>query len=157
MPIVGTPRIFQKKFAFVVEIERITSAAFTKFGPLAAEIAEVQQWEGGSLTADKSPGRVTVEDAVLERGVANGDSDLYQWWLDVVKIAANSGLVTPQYERTVDVVQLDRDGAPLRRWILDRAWPKKMQVGDWDNEADENVIEMCTLAYKGFDLVIERG
>lgn len=153
MAVVGNPRIFQKRFAFIVEIERVQAAAFTKMSSLEAEIAKVEQWEGGAITPDKSPGRVTVSDVTLERGVANGDSDMYQWWLDVVRMSANSGLPTPFYKREVDVVQLDRDGSVLRRWILDGAWPTKFVAGEWDNEADENVIEMTTLTFDTFDLI----
>jgi phage tail-like protein len=151
--IVGTPRKLQKKFAFVVEIEGVVSANFTKCSELSAEIAKVEQWEGGSLIPDKSPGRVTVSDVTLERGVANGDSDLYTWWQDVVRVSANSGLPSPFYKRVVDVVSLERDGSVLRRWILSGAWPTKFVAGEWDNDADENVIEMVTLAIDTFDLV----
>lgn len=153
MAVVGNPRIFQKKFAFIVEIERIQSAKFTKCSELSAEVAKVEQWEGGGLIPDKSPGRVTTTDVTLERGVANGDSDLYQWWLEVVRMSANSGLTTPNYKREVDIIQLDRDQSVLVRWILDGAWPTKMVVGEWDNDADENVIEMATLTYDTFERI----
>jgi len=53
----------------------------------------------------------------------------------------------------LDVVQQDRDGTTLRRWSLSRAWPVKFVAGDWDNEADENVIESVTLSYDFFELV----
>lgn len=154
MTVVGTPRSFQKKFAFVIEIERVASAAFMDMSELSAEIAEVQQWEGGRVIPDKSPGRVTVADTTLSRGVANGDSDLYRWWLEVIKISAGGvGLVPHAYKRAVDVVQLERDATVLRRWLLEGAWPKKMVVGAWDNNADENVVEQVTLAIDTFDLV----
>jgi len=151
MPITGNPRIFQKKFAFIVEIERVAHAGFRKMSELSAEVATVEQWEGGALIPDKTPGRVTVPDVTLERGAANSDSDLYDWWLEVVRMSANTGLVTPDYKREVDVNQLDRDATILRTWTLSGAWPKKMVVGEWDNEADENVIEMLTLAIDTFD------
>ncbi len=155
MGVVGTPRVFQKKFAFIVEIEGIAVSAFTKMSPLEAEIGKVEQREGGKLIPDKSPGLVNVTDVTLERGVANGDSDLYKWWLDVVRMSAagGTGLPTPFYKRQVDVIQLDRDGSVLRRWIIDGAWPLKMVVGEWDNDAEENVIEMITLTLDSFDLV----
>lgn len=153
MAVVGKPRTFHKKFAFVIEVEGVESAAFTKMSSLEAEIAKTEQWEGGRLIPIKEPGRVTVSDTTLERGVANGDSDLYQWWLDVVKVSANSGLPTPFYKRQVDTIQLDRDGSILRRWILNDAWPTKMVVGDWDNGADDNVVESCTLTFDTFDLI----
>lgn len=158
MAVIGTPRTFQKRFSFIVEVEGIRSAAFTKMSALEAEIAKVEQWEGGTLIPDKSPGRVTVSDVTLERGVANGDTDLYSWWLDVVRMSAGVGaggrgvgLVNPFYKRQVDLVQLSRTGSPLRTWTLDGAWPTKMVVGEWDNEADENVIEMLTLTFDTFD------
>jgi len=152
MTVTGTPRKFQKKFAFVVEIDRVGSPRFTKQSELSAEVAKVEQWEGGSLIPDKSPGRVTTTDVTWERGVADGDSDLYKWWLDVVRMSANKGLVTPLYKRQIDSVQLDRDTTPLRRWIIDGAWPTKFVAGDWDNEADENVVEAMTCTYDTFEL-----
>lgn len=159
MTVIGTPRTYQKRFSFVVEIEGVSSAAFTKMSALEAEIAKVEQWQGGTLIPDKSPGRVTVSDVTLERGVVNRDSDLYNWWLDVVRMSAGVGdggrgigLTNPLYKRQVELIQLDRLGAELRTWTLDGAWPTKMVVGDWDNEADENVIEMMTLTFDTFDL-----
>lgn len=153
MAVKGTPRKFHKKFSFVVEIEGVESAAFSKCSALEAEIAKVEYWEGGSLIPDKSPGRVTVSDVTLERGVADGDSDLYDWFLDVVKMSANSGLVTPDYKRPIEILQLDRDGSVVKRWALDNCWPTKMVVGEWDNDADENVIEMLTLTLDTFDKI----
>lgn len=159
MAVIGTPRTFQKRFSFIVEIDGMKSAAFTKMSALEAEIAKVEQWQGGTLIPDKSPGRVTVSDVTLERGVASGDTDLYQWWLDVVRMSAGVGdggsgvgLATPLYKRQVELIQLDRTGVVLRTWTIEGAWPTKMVVGDWDNEADENVIEMLTFTFDTFDL-----
>lgn len=153
MTVVGQPREFEKKFSFVVEIEGIESANFTKSGPLEAEIAVIEQHEGGSLVPDMSPGRVTVAPLTLERGTAKGDSDLYKWWQDVVRISANSGLTGSSYRRDVEIVQLDRDGSVIRRWILGKCWPKKFSAGDWDNDADENKIESVELVIQTFDLI----
>jgi phage tail-like protein len=153
MTIVGTPRTFHKKFAFVVEIEGVASAMFTKCSALEAEVATIENWEGGSLIATKEPGRVTISDVTLERGVAQGDSDLWNWFQQVVKLTANMGVNTPTYKRPVDIVQLDRNGAVLRRWTLQNAWPKKITVGEWDNGSDENAMEMVVLAFDSFDKV----
>jgi len=158
MAVIGTPRVFQKKFSFIVEIEGFTSAAFTKMSAIEAEIAKVEQWQGGTLISDKSPGRVTTSDVTLERGVSSRNFDMWNWWLDVVRMSAGVGdggsglgLVDPFYKRQVELIQLDRSGAELRSWTLEGAWPTKMVVGDWDNEADENVIEMLTLTFDTFD------
>lgn len=151
MPVLGTPRSFHKKFKFVVEIDGLASAGFQKASELSVEIANVQYYEGGSLIPNKSPGRLTFADVTLERG-ATMDRDLFDWFTQVAEASANMGLKEPVFKRNLDIVQQDRDGSTLRRWSLTGAWPVKFVAGDWDNEADENVIESVTLTYDFFEL-----
>lgn len=151
MPVLGTPRSFHKKFKFVVEIDGVASAGFQKASELSVEIANVQYYEGGSLIPNKSPGRLTFADVTLERG-ATMDRDLFDWFTQVAEASANIGLKEPLFKRNLDIVQQDRDGSTLRRWSLTGAWPVKFVAGDWDNEADENVIESVTLTYDFFEL-----
>ena len=73
--------------------------------------------------------------------------------LSVAITSSGLGLTDVCYKRNLDIVQQDRDGTTLRRWSLSRAWPVKFVAGDWDNEADENVIESVTLTYDFFELV----
>lgn len=152
MAITGAPRNYFKKFKFVVEIDGIKFAGFQKCSELSAEVAKVEQWEGGALVAEKQPGRVTLSDVTLERG-ATQDEDLFTWFKEVAKVSANSGLLLPSYERTLDIVQQDRDNSVLARWRIKRAWPTKFVAGDWDNNADENVIESVTLTFHDFDRI----
>jgi len=140
----------------VVEIDGVARAAFQKASELSAEVAKVEYSEGGTLIPDKSPGRVTFADVTLERG-ATREQDLYDWFVDVVNVAANSGLIDPIYKRMVDLVQQDRDGKVLRRWRLHNCWPTKFTAGEWDNEADENVIEMVVLTFDRFQLINNEG
>jgi phage tail-like protein len=151
MAVTGTPRSFHKKFKFVVEIDGVASSGFQKSSELGMEVAKVEYSEGGTLIPDKSPGRVSFTDVTLERG-ATKDEDLFKWMKDVANVASNSGLVDAKYKRDLDIVQQDRDGKTLRRWRLTNAWPTNFVAGEWDNEADENVIEKVTLTYDYFDL-----
>ena len=151
MTIVGNPRSFHKKFAYLVEVDELQSAGFQKCSELSVEVANVQYFEGGSLIPNKSPGRLTFSDVTLERG-ATQDRDLFDWFEDVAGTASGLGLTDPMYKRNGDIVQQDRDGTTLRRWSLFQAWPIKFVAGDWDNESDENVIESVTLTYDLFDL-----
>lgn len=151
MAIQGNPRSFHKKFKFVIEVDGVESSGFQKASEISSEVAKVEYREGGALIPDKSPGLVTVTDVTLERG-ATVDQDLFDWFSQVVDIGANSGLIDPEYKRTLDLVQQDRDGSTLRRWRLHDAWPIKFVAGEWDNEADENVIEMVTLTFDRFEL-----
>jgi phage tail-like protein len=149
MPVIGQQRSFHKKFKFIVEIDRFGYSGWQKCSELSAEIAKVEHFEGGSLIPDKSPGRVTFSDLTLERG-ATKDEDLFTWFEEVVDVAANAGLVDDVYKRNGTVKQQDRDGKTLRRWGVEKAWPTKFVAGEWDNDADENVIEKATLTYDLF-------
>jgi phage tail-like protein len=117
---------------------------------LSVEAAKVEYYEGGALIPDKSPGRLTFADVTLERG-ATRDLELHLWFVQVARAAANAGLVAPLYKRSLDLVQLDRDGSTLRRWTLHNAWPVKYVAGEWDADSDEVVIESVTLTYDYFD------
>jgi len=151
MPIVGTPRSFHHKANFVVEVPGLGSAAFASCGELSVEAAVVTHWEGGRLIPYKAPGRLTFSDVDLQRG-ATKDRDLYDWFLEVANAASGRGLADAGYKRSVDIVQLDRDGETLRRWTLFNAWPSKFVAGEWDNDSDDVVIESVTLTYDYFTL-----
>ena len=151
MAVIGKPRSFHKKFKFIVEIDGVGHAGFQKCSELSVEVANVQYFEGGTLIPNKSPGRLTFADVTLERG-ATQDKDLFDWFLEVANTASGLGLNDVEYKRNLDIVQQDRDGTTLRRWSLTGAWPVKFVAGDWDNEADENVIESVTLTYDFFKL-----
>jgi phage tail-like protein len=149
MTIIGEPTSYHHKYRFVVEIDYFTRAAFAKCSALEAEIAKVETWEGGSLTAHKEPGRTTYSDVTLERG-ATSDEDVYTWFKDVVRAFNDTGQSSPNYYRNLDIVQLDRDGTELRRWSLEEAFPVKFVAGEWDNDSDEAVIESLTLTFRSF-------
>ena len=149
--VVGAARSFYKKFKFVVEIDGVAYAGFQKCSALEAEIAVIEQNEGGTLIPFKSPGRVKFSDITLDRG-ATDDQDLFNWFKEVADASANAGLVDDEYKRNLDIVQQDRDGSSLRRWTLYQAWPVKFVAGEWDNESDETVIESVTLTYDYFEL-----
>jgi phage tail-like protein len=151
MAIIGNPRSFFKRFKFVVEIDGVAHAGFQKCSELSVECAKVEYWEGGSIIPSKSPGRLTFADVTLERG-ATSDLDLFAWFQDVATTATGLGVPDAGYKRSLDIVQQDRDGSTLRRWTLNGAWPVKFVAGDWDNEADENVIESVTLTYDFFEI-----
>lgn len=150
--LIGNPRNFHKKFKFIVEIDDIGHAGFQKCSELSVEVANVQYFEGGSLIPNKSPGRLTFTDVTLERG-ATQDRDLFDWLQDVAITSSGLGLTDVNYKCNIDIVQQDRDGTTLCRWSLSRTWLVKFVAGDWDNQADENVIESVTLTFDRFELV----
>lgn len=155
MGIIGSPRAFHHKYKFLVEIDGFdnTRAGFRKCSALEAEVSVVEYKEGGALIPDKSPGGVKFTDITLERGVCK-DFDIYKWFKQVVDLSSGPDLVgkkTSQVKRGVSIVQLDRDDSELRRWDVTNAFPTKFVAGDWDNDANEVVIEQLVLTYDFFD------
>lgn len=149
MAIIGAARSYHKKFRFVVEIDDLSYAGFQSCTELSSEFAEIAHYEGGRLTADKSPGRITFDDVTLARGVTEND-ELYRWHLQVGDAADDVGAVDNQFKKNVEIVQLDMAGSQIRRWRLVNAWPKRFTAGDWDNDSDENVIEQLVLSFDYF-------
>jgi phage tail-like protein len=157
--IIGTPRELYHKYKFRVEIDGITYAGFSKCSELKIEIAKVEHWEGGSLTANKSPGRVTFPDITLEQG-ATSDLELYQWVEQVANVSAGvggRGVSASKAKRNLEIIQLDREDNILQRWRVDGAWPSAAVVGEWDNSSDEAVITSLTLTHDGFRPMIRRA
>jgi phage tail-like protein len=79
---------------------------------------------------------------------SRGESRIAQ----VPSLQRGLGLNDIDYKQNFDIVQQDRDGSTLRRWSITNAWPVKFVAGEWDNEADENVIESVTLSFDYFEL-----
>jgi len=149
MAIVGRALTFHKKAQFQVLIDGFTSAAFSKMSALECEIAEIKYYEGGTLIPNKSLGRMEFKDLTLERGACS-DVDAYAWFSMGAVAPANVGLKDSAYKRHMEVIQADRDGEVVRRWTIFNAFVKGFTAGEWDNNADEVVIEKMVIAYDWF-------
>jgi len=152
MPVFGTPRTYHKKFKFVVEVDGLGYAGFQDCSELAAELAVVEQWEGGGTrAAAKDAGRLTYPNITLTQG-ATQDLELWEWFRECADAVADGGIIEPYYKRTADIVQLDRDNSELMRWRLQEAWIRRFVAGQWDNTADENVMRSIEVVHSYFDL-----
>ena len=151
MPVAGAPRVFEDRFKFIVEIDGVAHAGFNKCSELSAEIDKIEYREGGRLTAHKSPGLVNITDITLERGAVHDDSDLYDWFVQVVDMVANTGQIEDEFRRNFDIVVRDRNNVALKRWRCRDTWPMKFVGGDWDNDASEKTVEMVTITVESFE------
>ena len=152
MAVVGTPRGYDQKWAFTVEIDGLDVAWFETVTGLEFEIAVVEQHEGGNIVvASQEAGMVKFTPAVLTCGVSD-NREMYDWALLCANAALNGGLVSPDYKKNVAIVQKERDGSTeKRRLTLPDAFVMKYKAGEWDAKASEVVIEEITLAYRYFD------
>lgn len=157
--LLGGQRQLFPKHLFLVDIGNGMWQGFQKCSELSYEIAKIEYWEGGSIIPWKVPGRVTMSDLTLERGACTSQ-EFYKWALESANASAGkaptrgNGLNTPGYIDNLRIKQLDRDGqSVLRAWDVFNAWVQKFVAGDWDNTADEVVIEQLVLTYDWFELV----
>lgn len=157
MAVIGESRKIHSRFKYLIDCDGVASMGFQSCSALEAEVAKQEYYEGGSVIPDKQPTRVTVSDITLERGAASGDRDLYDWFSQVVDVAANSGLSSPEFKRSFDIVQQDRNNTELRRWTVYGAWPSKFVAGEWDNTSDDATIEQVVLTVDYFELAFEAG
>lgn len=159
----GAVRELFPKHQFLVYIDGTISAAFQKCSELSMETAKIEYWEGGAQVAWKVPGRTTMTDITLERG-AFTSKKLWDWAKEITDASVGNvrspggagnpyhgiGLANPLYLRNLTIQQLDRTGEIVAAWDVINSWPTKFVAGDWDNTADEVVVESVTLAYDYF-------
>ncbi len=153
-------RELHEKHKFLVEISgnRVASAAFAKCSELSVAAAKIEYWEGGSDIPYKTAGRLTYKDVTLERG--SSSSLEFANWFKSVSDAQQAvsrdggfgrGAVFPSFKAEhATIIQLDRDNERLREWVLEQAFPLEYVAGEWDNGADDVVIEKLTLAFDKF-------
>lgn len=146
----GNPASFDQKARFRVLVDGFVRAAFTKCSELKWSAAKIEHYEGGAVTPHKQAGRLTYADITLERGVSR-DQDFYLWTKEVGDAAANGGLVDPAYKRHLDIQQLDAANNIVKQWTVFGAFPIEYTGGDWDNTADEVVMEKITLTIDSFE------
>lgn len=147
MTLQGTPIKYHHKYRFKVQIDNFAHARFQECSALEMEIAKIEMWEGGSLTAHKEPGRLTYSDITLQRGITQNE-DCYNWLKQVVSAHRDVGRVMNRIKRNVEIVQFGRNGQTRRRWVLEECFPVKFVAGEWNNTQDEANIEQLTLTFK---------
>ncbi len=150
MSIIGTPRLFHDKQAFVIEIPGFCYTGFAKCSELKATVGVRKHYEGGSALPHKGPGKFEVDNITLERG-ATADLDIYNWFYQVAQLATGTGQVEAYYKRDFSIVQRNRSGTTAMRWHVYGAFPVEFVAGDWDNSSDEVVITKLVLAVDYFE------
>jgi len=101
--------------------------------------------EGGENRFEhKLPGRTKYPDLSLKRGLLT-DSKVIKWCLDAFQ---NREFKPAQ----VNVSLLNEEHQPLKTWQVQRAWPKKWAVSDFNAQENAVVVETLELSYSHFTL-----
>ena len=101
--------------------------------------------EGGENRFEhKLPVRTKYADLSLKRGMLT-DSKVIEWCL---KAFENREFQPAQ----INVLLLNENHQPIKRWEVIDAWPKKWSVSDLNAQENGLVIETLDLAYKYFNV-----
>lgn len=137
---------YDKKYAFIVEIDGFARAAFKTCSELAIEIGEAKIREGGRMLPHKEPALGEIPDVTLERGKTD-DTDFRTWVNEVCDMVAGiGGSPGDEYRRNLDIVQLNPDQSEKRRYKCYGCWPKRKSTGDWDNDSEDFQVESLLLS-----------
>jgi phage tail-like protein len=129
-----------RTFRYIVQIDGLVSAGFTRVKGLQREVKHESYREGGVNDYEhKLISQVTYPVVTLERGLFLPDLWLWAW-------TAAEGHVL---RRNVRIVLMNEYGIPAWAWQLDWAIPVKWNVTDLDSTSSQIAMESLELAHHG--------
>lgn len=127
-------------FRFLLEIEGITSGAFTRVKGLSREVKHESFREGGVNDYEhKLVTQVSYPVVVLERGLAL--DDLWKWALAV----ADGDI----QRKTIWIRLQNEANEKMWAWQVEYALPVKWAASDLDAQSSQVVMESLELAHHG--------
>lgn len=153
MPL-GQARTQGQKWKFRVYIDGVDEgeARFQKCGPLEPEVGTVTYHPGGDMIPIKQPGKVEFPVITMENGLTDSEA-LYNLFINVVDVAANSGGDDNSFKFTMTIEQLKRNNDVLVTYRVYGCFIKKYNGGDWDGSAQEVTLETIDVEYDYFERV----
>lgn len=149
-----------KVFNFAIEIDGFARFGFMECSKLEAQTDVVEYREGAdNTTVRKSPGLTKFPDITLKRGqiTAEGaaNDDILKWYKQVYDVSAkNPTAGSNQFRRTINIVQLAREGIPAVRWEVVEAWPMNFApFSDLNAKQSEDSIAQLVICHEGWKLV----
>lgn len=131
-------------YNFRIEIEGVTTAAFSECAGLEVEVEVIETIDGDDLTIRKRPGRIHYANIVLTRGYTNS-VELWDWTKAVLdgKIERRSG----------SVILLDDAAGEITRYNFFEAWPCRWRGFEFNRDGVGVSVEEIEIAVER----IERG
>lgn len=140
-----------KNFAFVVELDGIDVAGFSKMGGHKQTTEVISYREGGDNSSPrKLTGQTTFDNITLERGTT-ANIGFYTWASLVFNPLAD---IIPEnlVKHFLTVKLRDKTGKTVKEWQILNAWPTEFSAGDMDASASGVLVENLTIAHEGFIL-----
>lgn len=141
------------KFHFRVEWGSDFRMGFTEASGLDFETEVIEYREGNSLKYNKlkQPGLTKFSNITLKRGTFEGDFDFYLEWKKTYLFQEGNDTGS-SYRRTVTLKLLNENHEPIITWVLENAWPSKVQSTDLKADANEVSIETMELVHEGLTI-----
>lgn len=141
------------KFHFRVEWGKDFRMGFTEVSGLDFETEVIEYREGDSKKYNKlkQPGLTKFSNITMKRGTFEGDFDYYSLWKKTYMFQEGNDTGS-QYRRTVNVKLLNEKHEPIITWVLENAWPSKVQSTDLKADANEVSIETMELVHEGLTI-----
>ncbi len=120
-----------------------TSANFAEVSGLNIE-TDMTEYRGGAdttLTTRKIPGLMKYSNVTMKRGVVKADNEFWDWWTKNQQGAHES--------RTVTVKLLNEAGEETVSWVLERAWPLKVEGPSLNGKGNDVAIESIEFCHEG--------
>jgi phage tail-like protein len=115
---------------------------FSEVSGIQAKIEITPFHEGGvNNQVHQMPGKATVENITLKRGIAKGNR-FFKWFNDVL-----NGNVTRE---NITIKMNTPDGQTLYAWSLNNAFPCQWSTSNLNANSSEMVVETLVLAHEGF-------
>lgn len=120
-----------------------TRGGFTEVTGLDIEVQAIEYREGNSRTYStiKMPGLRKYPNVVLKRGIVPSDNEFFQW--------LNTARLNQVERRDVTISLLDEAHEPVMVWILQSAWPVKVEGPGLKADNNEIAFESLELAHEG--------
>lgn len=142
------------KFHFQVEWGDGFRIGFTEVSGLDFETEVIEYREGNSKKYNKSkqPGLTKYSNVTLKRGTFQGDFDFFKEWQKTYYFQEGNSTGS-KFRRSVTIKLLDENHEPIMTWILENAWPSKVQSTDLKADANEVAVETMELVHEGLTIL----
>jgi phage tail-like protein len=131
------------QFNFLVEIDNVPAAGFSKCSGLSTETDVIEYREGSDLkSVRKIPGVNRYSAITLERGITT-DKSLWQWRKNVMDGNLD--------RRNGSIVLLDEARNEVARWNFTNGWPSRWDGPSFNAKSSEIAIETLEIVHEGLD------
>ncbi len=142
MPEAQSPPYPLSSIRFEVDLGDGTPASFSEVSGLNVE-TEMTEYRGGmdKLTVLKVPGLMKYSNVTLKRGIMAKNNGFFDWWK-----LNNDG---KHDMKQVTIKLMNEAGEATVTWVLENAWPVKVEGPSLNAKGNEIAIESLELCHEG--------